>query len=154
MHAPPPEDAPGSSSSAAAAGVPAFAEALKISRDKTRLLRFLSALLLAYCMRFGVLQLEQLRLAPIPALVLAHMLLVVSAAQLMGGSWRAEARAAAAAGGGGEVPVRLRQKDWLALVPGLRPLVTVVGTWLSLLSSVWDDAAVYAVAFLLLSLLP
>jgi hypothetical protein len=151
MNVPPPQDATGGS----AAAVPIFVEALRISREKTGLLRFLSALLLAYCMRYGVLQLEQLRLPPIPSLVLAHMLLVVSAAALMGGSWRKAAQqAAAAAGGAGLTPVRLRQRDWLALVPGLRPLVTTVATWLSLLRSLCDDAAVYAVAFLLLSLLP
>ncbi len=117
------------------------------------MLRCLSSLLLAYSIRYGMLQLDQLRLAPIPMLLISHTVLVVSAAALFGRGWTRAAQGNQA-GSRSQVPLHLRKRDWLAFVPGLRPMMTAFSSWQALLASLWDDVGVYAFTFLFLSLLP
>lgn len=130
-----------------------FADQLRASTDKTRLLRCMSSLLLAFSIRYGMLQLDQLRLAPIPMLLISHTVLVVSAAALFGRGWSRAAQGNQA-GSSSQVLLHLRERDWLAFVPGLRPMMTAFSSWKAFLASLGDDIGVYAFTFIFLSLLP
>ncbi len=103
-----------------------------------------------------MLQLDQLRLPPIPTLLISHAVLVLSAAAVFGRSWSLAARRqqAGSSARSSQVPLHLRQRDWLAFIPGLRSMLTVLGTWKAFLASLGDDAGVYAFTFIFLSLMP